>query len=301
MASAIAFDTSLAKRYVDKYCALYYTELLEKITNAKKNWRCFNKTKKEENFNFQGINYNIQSEEMADICKKSESILKELAKSNTKINTKAHNTDYWMNQLGYKPQPLSQDIDENGKKLLQALVLAPDPDTAYITTKDIERNLRNQNNEWFMFEAPPTPHSLIMAQLAKANILFRLNITGQPLYWSLIPCPNRATMDTIIWHLKDLGTATKINYFHYYHPNTITPKEIQETRETTFQLGQAPSPHALYQLNEIPFAKDFVEYTISQEMEKDQWPTVQKALTELKTLLHAHTIPPLVKPMTKEI
>lgn len=301
VASAIAFDTSLAKRYVDKYCALDYITLLEKITNAEKNWRCFNKTKKEEIFNFQGINYNIQSAEMADICKKSESILKKLAESNTKINTKAHNTDYWMNQLGYKPQPLSQDIDENGKKLLQALVLAPDPDPTYIATKDIDLNLRNQNNQWFVFEAPPSPHSLIMAQLAQANILFRLNITEQPIYWSLITCPNRATMDTIIWNVKDLGTATNINYFHYYHPNTITPEEIQGTRETTFQLGQAPSPHALYQLNEIPFAKDLVEYTISEEMEKDQRPTVQKALTELKTLLHAQTIPPLVKPMAKEI
>jgi hypothetical protein len=85
---------------------------------------------------------------------------------------------------------------------------------------------------------------LTAARLAKANILLHVHENSRD-HWSFIPNIDK-TEDTVVLFLNS-------NHFQHYKPID------EDSSENDFVLGQDTSPHARYNIHNIPFANDIIE------------------------------------------
>ena len=145
----------------------------------------------------------------------------------------------------------SAEAKRHEKHLHQALILAPNPNVTYENSDGL--SLRSDKNVWFVMEIdvglifPCNNYLRACAILAKANII--VFPKGVPC-WTLVPYvnssdPQSVTLDTVV--MQHTGR------WHYMHYEPKGNRENVEKEEKEYNL-EDKSPHALYQLNKIPFA-----------------------------------------------
>jgi hypothetical protein len=145
----------------------------------------------------------------------------------------------------------SAEAKRHEKHLHQALILAPNPNVTCDNSDGL--SLRSDKNVWFVMAIdvglifPDNNYLRACAILAKANII--VFPKGIPC-WTLVPYvdsndPQSVTLDTVV--------ICHTGHWHYVHYEPKGNREDVKKKEKEYVLGHK-SPHALYQLNKIPFA-----------------------------------------------
>lgn len=221
-------------------------------------WTSYNKEKDEDKIKSLKINIKYTTELIKDVIEWASSTENKFGTLNAWFDGYAQYKVISTPSVASAPAAANQQQaspNDITKKLRQAFILVPDPQ---IQQQDGGgENLRGSDGAFAMAEINEgvkdnniPRYLLTMACLAKANILAhwkRENNEG----WLFVPCLDKETTKTIVWHYNP-------RHFEHYEPQD--QRTAIQQKENSFTLGTDESPHAVYELNTISFAKDVLEH-----------------------------------------